>query len=98
MASTAQHDCSGIHRLARRNLLQAGVLGGFGLSLADLLRHTAGASTPAKARQAVLIFLTGGPSHHDTFDPKPDAPAEIRGEFAAISTQVPGIQVSAALP
>src|SRR5262249_53872396 len=45
-----------------------------------------------------LVFLGGGPSHHDTFDPKPDAPAGIRGEFTPISTAVPGIQISSALP
>jgi hypothetical protein len=46
----------------------------------------------------ILVFLTGGPSHHDTFDPKPDAPAEVRGEFSPVATKVPGLQFSEHVP
>src|SRR5689334_20160468 len=87
MKCTSQPGCPVFLRTARRSFLRLGVLGGLGLSLPDLLRQAARArSLPTKARRAVLVFLTGGPSHHDTFDPKPDAPAEIRGDFSAIST------------
>lgn len=86
--------------LNRRGFLQIGALGAFGLTLPDILRQQtdAAGSAPAKARSAILIFLAGGPSHHDTFDPKPDAPAEIRGEFASISTSVSGVQMASSVP
>lgn len=91
------HQCG--RYVNRRGLLQIGALGAFGLTLPSLLRRAAAAEpSGAKARSAVLIFLSGGPSHHDTFDPKPEAPAEIRGAFEAISTAVPGVQFSEALP
>ncbi len=61
--------------------------------------RTAAAASPAqRARACIMIFYYGGPSHLDTFDPKPDAPAEIRGEFRPISTSVPGVQVCEHLP
>lgn len=84
--------------MTRRAFVRAGVLGG-GLSLAGYLRRAeAGEVRDAKAKAAVFVFLAGGPSHLDTFDPKPDAPAEIRGEFKAIPTSVAGIQISEHLP
>src|SRR5262249_50599970 len=75
----------------RRGFLRVGTLGMFGLGLADYLRlsHAAEAATgkTAKAKHAIFISLGGGPSHQDTFDPKPDAPAEIRGEFGVTKTK-----------
>jgi hypothetical protein len=83
------------NRCNRRAALKIGSLGIAGLTLSDLLRaeSTAGQAR-GSARSVILLFQFGGPSHHDTFDPKPDAPAEIRGEFATIDTNVPGIRVT----
>src|SRR5262249_26386030 len=89
----------------RRELLRIGGAAMLGLSLPEVLRLQAAASTPAKkvpgwgsAKSVILIFLQGGPSHIDTWDPKPDAPANIRGEFKAIPTNVSGIQLSETMP
>ena len=89
----------------RRELLQAGYAGAFGLGMLGtptataLARPAAGAEVRAKsAKSVILVFLTGAASHIDTFDPKPDAPAEIRGDFKPISTTVPGFQVTELLP
>jgi hypothetical protein len=80
-------------------LLKVGGLGLAGLNLPALLRAEAGGRPrQATARSVILLFQFGGPSHLDTFDPKPGAPREIRGEFAAIRTRVPGVQVSEHLP
>jgi uncharacterized protein (DUF1501 family) len=85
---------------SRRWFLQTGLAGLAGLSLPDLLRRrAAGAAPPGADRKAViLLWLSGGPSHLDTWDPKPDAPAEIRGPFASIPTRVPGVRVCEHLP
>ncbi len=87
----------------RRAILRAGCLSALGLGLDDLLRLRARASgtlaTPSgKARNCILIWLAGGPSHIDTFDPKPDAPADVRGEFRPIATTVPGLRIGEVLP
>ncbi len=88
--------------LSRRSFLHIGglALGAKMLTLSDVLR--AEASTPAspqRRHKAIInIFLGGGPPHLDMWDPKPDAPKEIRGEFKAINTQVPGIQVTECFP
>ena len=82
-------------RMSRRRLLQIGGLGLGGLTLAQLLRAEAqakhsspkGPGAPATARSVILLFQFGGPSHIDTFDPKPQAPREIRGEFATVITE-----------
>jgi uncharacterized protein (DUF1501 family) len=93
--------------LTRRELLASTIragLGTFGLNLPALLASEAsvraGKELPgfARARRVILIWLKGGPSHLDTFDPKPDAPAEIRGEFGAIVTRAPGILFSDQVP
>ncbi len=88
--------CDGIRR---RDVLRIGMLGATGLTLADYLRMAEGAQdAPASARGAIFINLTGGPSHIDSFDPKPDAPVEYRGEFKAIASAIPGIQLCEHLP
>ena len=103
IAGPSLKTCQGI---ARRQLLQAGGLGALGLTLPDLLRGQALAAQSAKKRPAtfgkakscLIIFLSGGAAQHDTFDMKPDAPAEIRGEFSPIHSNVPGIDVCEHLP
>jgi Protein of unknown function (DUF1501) len=86
--------------LSRRGFLQLGVLGLGGLTLADLLRARAqGSVSPKGAHKGIiLIFLAGGPSHIDMYDLKPDAPAECRGEFRPIPTNVPGIDLCELMP
>ena len=92
-----ESSCDGI---GRRNFLKVGALAGAGLTLADWLRpRAARAESPrSKPRSAILVFLAGGPSHFETFDPKPNAPLEFRGPFAPIETNVPGIAISETLP
>src|SRR5262245_19361484 len=93
---TTKRYCDG---LTRRDFVKVGVLGATGLSLAGYLRRAAaGEVRQAKATSAIFVFLGGGPSHMDTFDLKPDAPAEYRGEFKPIDTNVNGIQVCEHLP
>ena len=94
----SSRNCEG---MSRRSLLRVGSLGLFGLSLPGVLSAQAEASAkPAgsKDTNAILIWLDGGPSHIDMFDPKPDAPVEIRGEFGAVETSVSGIRISDQLP
>lgn len=83
--------------VTRRFILQAGTIG-LGLGQLATLRSASGSSTSPKARSVIFIFLTGGLSHLDSFDMKPDAPAEIRGEFQPIATRVPDIQICEHLP
>ena len=87
-------------RISRRDALRAGVLGAAGLSLADFFRlaEAGEVKSDAKATSAIFINLAGGPSHIDSFDPKPESPVEYRGEFGAIATSVPGIQLCEHLP
>jgi len=88
--------CNG---LSRRAFLRVGGLGFAGLTLADLYRHEATASTPSPRPKSVIwIVLSGGISHLDSYDPKPDAPKEIRGEFGTIPTRLPGVRVSDLMP
>src|SRR5207248_1608510 len=89
--------CDGV---SRRDFLRVGALGFLGLALPDFLRLRAAAAAgpSARADACILIWLAGGPSHLDTFDPKPEAPAEVRGEFKTIPANVPGIQLSEHLP
>jgi hypothetical protein len=85
--------------VSRRDFLRAGTLAAMGLGLGSHL-HAASAAKPAAARceSVVLLWMQGGVSHLDTFDPKPHAPAEVRGEFRAIPTCVAGIQLCEHLP
>jgi len=86
-------------KIGRRGFLKAGGLGAFGLTLSDLLRHEAQAGPAAKRENSVIIlWMRGGPSQHETWDPKPQAPVEIRGAFGAANTSVPGIQIVDLLP
>lgn len=94
--------CEGV---SRRELMRVGGLSLLGLSLPEFLATEARANihgTPRKikptAKQVLMIFLQGGPSHIDIWDPKPEAPSNIRGEFKAIPTKVDGIQLSETMP
>ena len=85
----------------RRVALKAGMLGVTGLSLPDLFRAQAKAKESGSAandKSVILIWLDGGPSQLETFDPKPDAPAEVRGPFGICKTKTPGVNVSALMP
>jgi len=85
----------------RRFLLQVGGLSGLGLSLPALLQQHAASGAELAARQdvnCILVWTRGGTSHHDTLDPKPAARAEIRGEFKAIDTALPGVQFTDMVP
>ena len=83
----------------RRDCLKLGLGTVLGGGLMDLLRLRGRAgesqsSQKAQAQSCILVWLDGGPTHYETFDPKPEAPAEIRGEFAPIKTSIPGVQFS----
>lgn len=78
----------------RREALCMGVLSALGLGLPDALQWHANAREPGKLPNCILLWLDGGPSHLDTFDLKPDAPAEVRGEFRPTVTNVVGVQIS----
>lgn len=87
------------HHFSRRKVIRLGLTGFTTLSLPQLLRARAEASTPAGNRTAViLVWLRGGASHLETFDPKPDAPSEFRGPYSPIPTNVPGIEICELLP
>src|SRR5258708_5898134 len=89
---------------SRRWFLQTGMAGVAGLSLPTILElqsraAAANESSPSRDKRAVILFwLSGGPSHIDMWDPKPDAPQEIRGPYSPISTTVPGVLLSEHLP
>jgi hypothetical protein len=93
-----QKFCDG---MTRRNFLQIGAFGA-GLTLADMLRLRAsaapGTAAPTSNKSAIMIYLPGGPSHMDMYDLKPNAPAEYRGEFRPIDTNVSGIQICEHFP
>jgi hypothetical protein len=102
----ARHVDDSAFRFAnRRALLRAGAFGGLGTLLAQLLNSGSAqgeapspAGSPKTIRSCILVFFYGGQSHLDTWDMKPDAPAEVRGEFRPIATRVPGLFVSEHLP
>jgi hypothetical protein len=87
--------CDGI---SRRDFIRVGGLSALGLSLPGLLKANAAPAPGKKDISCILLWMGGGPSHIDTFDPKPDAPADIKGAFGAIPTNVSGIQLSEHLP
>src|SRR5262245_7402348 len=88
--------------LTLRDVLHAGGLGLLGLSLPELLRNRAAAGERAsggkRAKSCIVLFLMGGPPQQSTWDPKPDAPEQIRGEIKPIATSVPGIQFGELMP
>jgi hypothetical protein len=96
-------NCAGV---TRRDFLQVGLGGAVGLGLCDLLRLRATAADPqgtlkgssGRDVNCILVWMDGGPSHYETFDPKPEAPLEIRGEFKPIPTSVPGVHFSECIP
>jgi uncharacterized protein (DUF1501 family) len=92
----AGRECSG---LTRRSFVQAGLLGLGGLGLADFFALRADASAEARRDTAVILFwLSGGPGHMETWDPKPDAPDQFRGPLGAIRTRLPGVLFGELLP
>src|SRR5262245_27466623 len=98
----ANTNCNGV---TRRDLIQVGLTGVIGLGLGDLLRlrGIAGGSNDAPKSagrnvNCILVWLDGGPSHYESFDPKPEAPSEIRGDFKTIPTKVPGVHFSECVP
>src|SRR5688572_214303 len=91
------------HRLcnamARREFLRIGTLGLSGISLADLLHADESRAQPSRRSKSVIyVVLNGGPSHIDTWDPKPDAPVEYRGEFTTIPTRLSGVRLCELMP
>ncbi|HSQ58799.1 MAG TPA: DUF1501 domain-containing protein, partial [Gemmata sp.] len=89
-------DCSG---LSRRTFIRLGGLAAFGLGLPQYLRAMADApATKTKAKRCILLWMQGGPSHIDSFDPKPDAPVEVRGEFGTVATALTGVRFADPLP
>src|SRR5262245_63486906 len=97
----AFHDTQVLHPpLTRRAALQAGSIGLLGLGLSELSAlRPAGASDHARPKKSVIfVFLTGGLSHQDSFDLKPDAPDSVRGEFQPIATRTPGLRICEHLP
>ncbi|MDP7051126.1 MAG: DUF1501 domain-containing protein [Verrucomicrobiota bacterium] len=93
-------NCAGI---ARRDFIQLGAGGVLGLGMGDLVRLRAGAARAVgKASpdevNCILVWLDGGPTHYETFDPKPDAPSGVRGEFKTIPTTVPGVSFCETMP
>src|SRR4249920_2200848 len=91
----AHRTCDGV---SRRDFLRVGSLGLAGLTLPDLLKARAAQATSTRDTAVICLFLAGGPSHIDMYDLKPDAPAEYRGDFKPIQTNVPGVMISEHLP
>ncbi|MBG87565.1 MAG: hypothetical protein CMO80_11790 [Verrucomicrobiales bacterium] len=92
---SSARNCAGF---TRRTALKAGFLGALGLSTADLLRLEASGAAKRSNKSVILLWLDGGPSQFETYDPKAEAPAEYRGPFGDIPTNVPGIRFSELLP
>ncbi len=83
---------------SRREWLRVGGLAALGLSLPQLWQGRASSKLTVRAKNCIILFLTGGPPQHSTWDPKPEAPAEVRGEFGPIATNVTGIRISCLFP
>src|SRR5215467_13581074 len=84
--------------LSRRSFLQIGGLLMGGLTLPQLLRAEQRSGSGSAHKAIIMVYLSGGLAHQDTFDLKPNAPPEIRGEFKSIATRIPGIQIGELLP
>ncbi|HJT35179.1 MAG TPA: DUF1501 domain-containing protein [Pirellulales bacterium] len=96
-------DASGLRlssKPSRRDVLRVGLLGFSGLTLPRLLhaREASGNAAASRGKSVIMIWMRGGPSHIDSYDMKPAAPAEVRGEFRTIATNVPGIEICEHLP
>jgi len=87
--------CDGV---TRRDVLKIGALAMGGLTLPDLLRAEASAGIRGSHKAIIMVYMCGAPSHQDMYDLKMDAPAEIRGEFQPIATNVSGIQICEHMP
>lgn len=89
--------CDGV---SRRSFLQLGLAGMGAVSLGSVLQARQATASPGAAKETslILIWLDGGPSHHDTYDPKPDAPSEYRGIWRHIPTNVPGMDFGELFP
>ena len=91
-----------LNKVDRRAFLRAGMLGATGLCLSDVLRAEALAKQAGKPtdelKSVIILWMRGGPSQHETWDPKPDAPAEYRGAFGSMKTNVPGVHLCDLLP
>src|SRR5262245_11047801 len=94
-ADRAVSFCDG---LTRRDFLHAGALAPLGLTLPALMAQKAAGAAPDRDINCIMLFLVGGPSHIATWDPKPKAPAEVRGPFQPIGTRVPGMQITEIFP
>src|SRR5438132_8151807 len=94
-AERAVSFCDG---LTRRDFLHAGALSMLGLTLPGWMEHRANGAVKDGDINCIMLFLVGGPSHIDTWDPKPQAPAEVRGPFQAIATSVSGMQITEIFP
>jgi hypothetical protein len=90
-----RHFCD---QVSRRDFLRVGALGFGGITLADVLRLRAQGGPRPSPRSVIMVWLAGGPSHIDMYDLKPDAPAEFRGEFKPIQTNVPGFDICELMP
>lgn len=96
LSMRTRENCAGP---TRREMLRIGGLSSLGLTLPQLWAGQANAATkPKQAKNCIVLFLFGGPPQHSMWDPKPDAPAEVRGEFGPIDTTVPGIRIASCFP
>ncbi len=95
LGSPAARHCDGLHR---RSFLQVGALGLGGLTLSNLMRAEAAQGKTKSHKSIIMVYLSGGMAHQDTFDLKPEAPMEVRGEFKPIDTKLPGVKFSDRLP
>ena len=95
MGARSRRYCDGV---SRRSLLKIGGLAMGGLALPEILKAEAAAGMAKPHKSVIMVYLSGGLAHQDTFDLKPNAPKEIRGEFSPIATKVPGVQVGELLP
>ena len=94
LVGSANRFCDG---RSRRSFLQIGGLALGGLTLPDLLRAESAASKTKSHKAIILVYLSGGLAHQDSFDLKPDSPAEVRGEFKPIDTNLPGLKICGAV-
>src|SRR5262245_49848071 len=91
--------CKTLLRHTRRDFLRIGGMSLCGITMLDVLQaRSAPAKKGGRAKQMICCWMGGGPPHTDMFDMKPDAPAEIRGEFKPIASKVPGLQVGELMP